>query len=169
MPFYSPKSPKMWSKTTPKCLVGTEEIDLGTTSATSSRVLSLKDTFTVPQEALFGLIWRPIGPHVLPLQAVETSLLGQFLWAKHNAQFLWRGALFTTYWSEHNLVLIPIVHHAVAKVTEHPSHFTADVPAFKAHRYKIQQHTYKCEQKYAQRINRQQRQARPSVFDHSTH
>ena len=91
--------------------------------------------------------------HVLPLQAVETSLLGQFLWAKHNAQFLRQGALFTTYWSEHTLVLILIVHHAVAKVTEHPSHFTADVPAFKAHSYKIQQHTYKCEQTYAQRIN----------------
>ena len=77
----------MYPKRTPKCLVGTVANDLGTPLATSSGVLGLKDTSSVPQETHFDLIWRPIGPHYLPRQAVLTSLRGQFrqLTIMHNS------------------------------------------------------------------------------------
>ena len=57
-----------------------------------------------------------------------------------------------------------IVHHSVAKATESPSHFIFAVPAFKANTYKIQQHTHKCEQTYAQRINDHQARAKYNQF-----
>ena len=66
------------AKKGPKCLIGTEKIDLGTPLARSSGLLGLKDTSTAPQVAHFDLIWKPTGPHFLPLQAVLTSLRGQF-------------------------------------------------------------------------------------------
>ena len=149
MPFWSPKSSKMWSKRTPKCLIGTGEIELGTTLATSSPVFGLKDTFTVSQKRHFGPIWRPVGPHFLPLQAVLTrqfcqqSTMHSSYNVVHCSQLIDRSPTF---------VLILAIHNSVAEVTEHPSHFSFDVPAFKAHTCKNQQNTYKYEQAYVRRI-----------------
>ena len=67
-------------------LIGTAQIDLGTTLATSCQVLGLTDTFTAPQVAHFDVIWKPIRPHFQPLQAVLSLLLAHFLLAEQNAQ-----------------------------------------------------------------------------------
>jgi len=68
----------------------------------------------VPPEAHFDLIWRPIGPHFLPLQAALTSLRGQFclLTAVHNS-----CREFIVHRSEHKLVRVLIVHHSIIKIT----------------------------------------------------
>ena len=111
-----------------------------------------------PKVAHLDLIRTPLGPHFLLQQAVRASLLAKFLLAKRNAHFRYPEPLFKTHSAEHNLVLVLIVHHSVVKVTRRPSDLSVDAPAIRAHTYKNQQHTYRCEQTCAQRLN--DRQAR---------
>ena len=138
----------MEPKRLPKCFVGTVANDLGTSLATSSWVLGLKDTFTVPPEAYFDLIWRPTGAHFLTLRAALTSYCeGNFV---NKAQCTPRIRRLIVHNLSIGIVCLLIVHHSIAKVTESPA---VDVTSFQPHPYKIQQHTYNCEQTHAQRIN----------------
>ena len=74
----------MRPKGNPKCLVGTAQIDLGSTLTTSSLILSLKATFASPQGSHFALIWTLFGPHFQALQPALTSFSGQTACAEHN-------------------------------------------------------------------------------------
>ena len=55
------KCSKMEAKRVPKCLVGTAQIGLETTLATSSMLGGSKGAFTSPQSAHFELLYSPFG------------------------------------------------------------------------------------------------------------
>ena len=78
------KSMRMKPKGNSKYLVGTAQIDFGSTLTTSSLILGLEATLTSPQGAHFVLIWILFGPHFQALQPALTSFSGQISCAKQN-------------------------------------------------------------------------------------
>ena len=76
--FLSPKSSKISWKPLPKCCIGTARLHLGATLARTHLVLSLKDSFEVPQAPHFDVIRTSFGTNFQAVQLVLTSFLVQF-------------------------------------------------------------------------------------------
>ena len=74
-----PKISKMDAKGLPKCLVGTAQIGLETTLATSSGLVAPKDAFTSPQAIHFDPLYSPFGPQ-FQYPAIVLTLPPMYIW-----------------------------------------------------------------------------------------
>ena len=131
MPFYHSKSSQMCLKRVPKCLIGTAQIDLGSTLVTSSQVFGLTDTFTAPQIAHFDVIWKPIGPDFEPLQVVLSLLMTHFFDSRAKCTaFITGSTLHDSFIGAH-----PWTRPQRWSFTSqsHTTPFSVDVQAFEAH------------------------------------
>ena len=104
-PFYLPKSSKMNSKTTQKCLVGTAHVGLGITLTTSRRVVGRRHACTSPQAAHFKFTWNIFTPHFRSLSIVLTSFPDQISLAKFNSQFVARFPVHNLQIRHHSTIL----------------------------------------------------------------